>query len=196
VGSGKRESSEAVEPISEEALQSEIQVKQVTQLESPKPVAVRPIVSSETQSLIQVLRHWYRLAQYLERPYLDRIAKVANEVKKGQPMPQKALEVMKSDVQTYDQQLSEVVDASNKILKYLGQTVADGGRVFSGKNYQLCNTSSSLSIQAKERGTILTVTEGEFRHVKLTKSDFKSFCNFSQWLDQQLAVQKPNTPRL
>jgi C-terminal domain on Strawberry notch homologue/P-loop containing NTP hydrolase pore-1 len=153
-------------------------------LNSPEPP---PTLSADQEKDLQFLRRWYAIADSLDRPqtYLDRIKELAQEIKEGQPLSQKAKEAMVFDGQVYQKSSAQLIDDARKILQSRGQTTETGARIFAGQIYTIASQQGTLNVRSQDRGVILEVQNQKVTMMKLRKQDFTMFQAFSQQQVQQ-----------
>ncbi len=157
--------------ISAEATVNSTQDKPLTQ-------AIKQTFTPEQEADLEALRRWYKVAELLERPpqYLERIVELAEEVKQGQPLSEKAITVKQFDIQTYQDLSKNLIDDAKTILQKKGQLTATGETVFNGQTYTIGkNKSGDLSVRAQDRGSILEMTQKGLTVLKLKKQDFAMF---------------------
>jgi N12 class adenine-specific DNA methylase len=168
-----------VSPIS---VKSALEPQQI--LNPPEPP---PTLSADQEKDLQFLRRWYAIADSLERPqsYLDRIKELAQEIKQGQPLSQKAREAMQFDGQDYQKSSARLIEDARKILQRHGQLTDTGARVYPGKTYVIGEHQGILNVRSQDRGVILEVQNQKVTTIKLRKQDFTMFQAFSQQQVQQ-----------
>lgn len=140
---------------------------------------------------MDTLRHWYRVSRELgkSQQYLNRITEVANQFKAGQPLSDKALSVMRQDFNTHNQ-IANVVQSAQKVLRVLGQPVENAERHFKGQVYELRGKEGNLTVDTAVRGTILSIQQGQVQLNQLTEDDLKAFEAMNQKIDRNNAASK------
>lgn len=140
--------------------------------------------SQQSSPSVDTLRHWYRVSRELgkSQQYLNRITEVANQFKAGQPLSEKALNAMQQDFNTHNQ-IADVVNSAQKVLRVLGKPVENAQRHFKGQVYELHGREDSFTVQTTERGTILSIQQGQVELNQLTEDDLKAFEAINQKLD-------------
>jgi hypothetical protein len=110
---------------------------------------------------------------------------LAQEIKEGQPLSQKAKEAMVFDGQVYQKSSAQLIDDARKILQSRGQTTETGARIFAGQIYTIASQQGTLNVRSQDRGVILEVQNQKVTMMKLRKQDFTMFQAFSQQQVQQ-----------
>jgi N12 class adenine-specific DNA methylase len=148
----------------------------------------------DEQTLNQ-LRCWYLYAQALERPYLFRIQEVAQALRSGVPLSQKAIATMDGDRTEYSRAITDLIQEANAIVDLKG-TVVPGGRTYTGQTYSIHrSTKGDISINAQDRGIVFELTSQRVTTTKVNRQDFDRFKEFSQAIAPKVASDRLQNPR-
>ena len=136
---------------------------------------------------IENLRHWYRAARAMNKSevYLNRITHVAGEFKESGKISDKAEKYMQSDISKYEDGLTPVVQSAQRLLKHHGNVIPGNKRLYSGKLYAIEGNYQTFTVRAHDRGTVLSVANGQIQTSTIGPHDLSRFKNMSRWLDQQ-----------
>ncbi|UFP97146.1 strawberry notch C-terminal domain-containing protein [Gloeobacter morelensis] len=135
------------------------------------------------------LRDWYRAAAAMEKPYLDMIARVGKSHKDGKPPVEKVLRMMDADLASHAKIERDVVAAACKILASRGRPIDGGRRLYEGNRYVLRGDVINLTVNAAQRGVILSVVEGKVARNSLCPDDVSRFLKMGHRVEGKASLK-------
>jgi hypothetical protein len=145
---------------------------------------------NEPPATLEKLRSWYRAAVALEKPYLAMIAEAGKALKAGNLPEANIVGMMHSDLAEYAQREDVVVRSARKVLIQRGRSIGQNQRLYKGNVYVLKGDPDNFTVDADQRGTILSVIVGRVETSKLMPIDTERFANMEQRIVQEASSNR------
>jgi predicted RNA methylase len=139
--------------------------------------------AAETEVYAESLTQWQEKAQAIGRSpeYLTKVGETVTTALSTGILTAKADEARQIDGQVWLDMVQGTIKNAEAVVELAG-TTTESSKSFVGKIYRVDQTSDSLSIQAKDRGEILRVEQGEIATATVTATDAEKFQQQNDYL--------------